>query len=76
MAIMDFGRIASALKDSINNNANKEMSLPYSTGPIGTKDHNFSSAVDSIINGQIILGRSNTFLWGSHTWDDAKNRVS
>ena len=75
MAIMDFGRIASILKDSANNNANRDVLASFSDR-VSTADHNFSTGITSIVNSQIILGIPNSFLWSSHTWDDAINTVA
>ena len=75
MSIMDFGRIVSVLKDSINNNANRDALIQFS-GPVSTADHNFSTGITSIVNSQMILGVPNSFLWSSHTWDDAINTVT
>jgi hypothetical protein len=75
MALMDFGRIASVLKDSINNNANRDI-LVQSSGQVQTSDHNFYSGITAITNYEMILGIPNEFLWAVHTWDDAINKVT
>ena len=74
MAMLDFGKLTSVIRDVAISNANRNTS-PLVSGPIGTASHNLGNTSDGLRESQILIGSQNTFLWAVHEWDDGTNKV-